>query len=94
MEYRDLKNANLSMTSYKMMSKVSLKFLQLGVYARVSSVIDWIETNTDVRLWRNCDTTGKLITLNQRCPTHSPLATCDEWSFKCFEMLCFQTSKK
>ena len=32
--------------------------------------------------------------LNQRCPTHSPLATCGEWAFKCGEWLYFQIFKK
>jgi hypothetical protein len=33
------------------------------------------------------------VYLNQRCPTHSPLATCGEWTFKCGEWVTFQISK-
>jgi len=35
----------------------------------------------------------KLIALDQRCPTHSPLATCCELSFTCGEWPYFQTSQ-
>jgi len=31
-----------------------------------------------------------LITLKQRCPTHSPLATCGEWPFERGEWLLYQ----
>jgi len=30
------------------------------------------------------------VGLNQRCPTHSPLATCGEWLFKIGEWLHFE----
>jgi len=33
------------------------------------------------------------VLLDQRCPTHSPLATCGEWPFKCGEWLIFQISQ-
>ena len=32
--------------------------------------------------------------LMQRCPTHSPLATCGEWRFKCGEYLYFKILQK
>ena len=35
----------------------------------------------------------KLIYLERRCPTHSPLATCGEWPIKCGECLQFQLFK-
>jgi len=37
--------------------------------------------------------TVNLYVLDQRCPTHSPLATCGEWPVKCGEWLCFQIPK-
>jgi len=34
-----------------------------------------------------------LTIIDQRRPTHSPLATCGKWPFKCGEWLYFQTSQ-
>jgi len=31
--------------------------------------------------WQAIKSTKKMIGLSQRCPTHSPLATCGEWLF-------------
>ena len=36
----------------------------------------------------------KDMILNQRCPTHSPLATCGEWPIKCGEWHKFQIVQK
>jgi len=35
-----------------------------------------------------------IIDIEQRCPTHSPLATCGEWAFKCGEWLFFSIQHK
>jgi hypothetical protein len=40
---------------------------------------------------KGCTLLNIVIGIDQRCPTHSPLATCGEWSFKCGEWLYFQT---
>ncbi len=62
---------------------VFLFFLQNFWFYILNFVL--LERYIKVNLWMAiqiiCDT------LRQRCPTHSPLATCGEWTFKCGEWI-------